>query len=41
MAKKKTGGSELFIVDNGDQNWKVREYLHDWLKQHPEKGARR
>lgn len=23
-------GSELFIVDNSDSNWKVREYLREW-----------
>jgi HKD family nuclease/superfamily II DNA or RNA helicase len=23
-------GGDLFIVDNGDQDWKVRRYLHDW-----------
>lgn len=23
-------GSELFIVDNSDQDWKVQRYLHDW-----------
>jgi superfamily II DNA or RNA helicase len=23
-------GSELFIVDNSDTDWKVRRYLHDW-----------
>jgi hypothetical protein len=28
---KRTGktGSELFIVDNSDANWKVLRYLHD------------
>ena len=27
---KKTSGTELFIVDNSDQDWKVREYqVHD------------
>jgi superfamily II DNA or RNA helicase len=25
-------GSELFIVDNSDQDWKVRRYLHDWCQ---------
>lgn len=24
-------GSELFIVDNSDEDWKVRRYLNDWL----------
>lgn len=23
-------GSELFIVDNSDTDWKVKNYLHDW-----------
>src|SRR6266850_2153859 len=23
-------GSELFIVDNSDTDWKVRRYLRDW-----------
>ena len=23
-------GGDLFIVDNGDQDWKVRRYLFDW-----------
>ena len=23
-------GGDLFIVDNGDQDWKVRRYLSDW-----------
>ena len=25
-------GSELFIVDNSDEDWKVRKYLHDWCQ---------
>ena len=25
-------GSELFIVDNSDKEWKVRKYLHDWCQ---------
>jgi len=25
-------GSELFIVDNSDVNWKVLRYLHDWCQ---------
>ena len=29
--KNKTG-SELFIVDNSDRNWKVLNYLHDWCQ---------
>jgi superfamily II DNA or RNA helicase len=26
----KQSGSDLFIVDNSDQDWKVLRYLHDW-----------
>lgn len=22
---------DLFIVDNGDKNWKAKNYLHEWL----------
>lgn len=25
-------GSELFIVDNSDDDWKVVRYLHDWCE---------
>ena len=25
-------GSELFIVDNSDEDWKVARYLHDWCQ---------
>lgn len=25
-------GTELLIVDNSDQDWKVRAYLHDWCQ---------
>src|SRR2546421_12564583 len=25
-------GSELFIVDNSDEDWKVMRYLHDWCQ---------
>src|SRR5690349_13401947 len=25
-------GSEVFIVDNSDERWKVRNYLHDWCQ---------
>jgi HKD family nuclease len=25
-------GSELFIVDNSDEDWKVLRYLHDWCR---------
>ncbi len=27
-----TSGSELFIVDNSDVDWKVVRYLHDWCQ---------
>ncbi len=27
-----TFGSELFIVDNSDADWKVLRYLHDWCQ---------
>src|SRR5690349_19369396 len=27
-----TTGSELFIVDNSDTDWKVLRYLHDWCQ---------
>jgi len=33
MPKKvSTTGSELFIVDNSDTDWKVLRYLHDWCQ---------
>jgi len=25
-------GSELFIIDNSDQGWKVLKYLDDWCQ---------
>src|SRR6266540_1450994 len=25
-------GSDLFIVDNSDEDWKVVRYLHDWCQ---------
>src|SRR5580693_4944769 len=25
-------GSDLFIVDNSDDDWKVLRYLHDWCQ---------
>ncbi len=25
-------GSELFIVDNSDEDWKALRYLHDWCQ---------
>ena len=28
----KTTGSDLFIVDNSDRDWKVVRYLHDWCR---------
>jgi superfamily II DNA or RNA helicase len=27
-----TTGSELFIVDNSDEDWKAARYLHDWCQ---------
>src|ERR1700686_3680829 len=30
--RKSTAGSELFIVDNSDVDWKVLRYLHDWCQ---------
>ena len=30
--KSRSSGSELFIVDNSDEQWKVRDYLHDWCQ---------
>ncbi len=30
--ESKTKGSDLFIIDNSDQDWKVRQYLHDWCQ---------
>ncbi len=32
MAAKKQQGSDLFIVDNSDKDWKVLRYLHDWCQ---------
>jgi hypothetical protein len=28
----KKSGTDLFIIDNSDQDWKVRDYLHDWCQ---------
>jgi superfamily II DNA/RNA helicase len=28
----KIQGSDLFIVDNSDSDWKVKNYLHDWTE---------
>ena len=30
--KERRSGTELFIVDNSDQDWKVLQYLHDWCQ---------
>ena len=30
--KRSLTGSELFIVDNSDEDWKVLRYLHDWCQ---------
>ena len=30
MAKKSSSGGDLFIVDNSDLDWKVKNYLHEW-----------
>src|ERR1039457_2378905 len=30
--KTSTAGSELFIVDNSDDDWKVQRYLNDWCQ---------
>jgi superfamily II DNA or RNA helicase len=30
--RPRRGGSELFIVDNGDDDWKVRDYLREWAE---------
>jgi len=33
MKNKPTkSGSELFIVDNSDEDWKVLQYLHGWCQ---------
>ena len=32
MAAKKQQGSDMFIVDNSDKDWKVLRYLHDWCQ---------
>lgn len=29
-SEKKLQGSDLFIVDNSDADWKVKNYLHEW-----------
>jgi phosphatidylserine/phosphatidylglycerophosphate/cardiolipin synthase-like enzyme len=30
--KNSPSGGELFHVDNSDEDWKVRKYLHDWCQ---------
>jgi len=30
--KSSKSGSQLFIVDNSDKEWKVRRYLRDWTE---------
>ena len=30
--EKKQTGSDLFIVDNSDSDWKVKNYLHEWTE---------
>lgn len=30
MAEARSKGGDLFIVDNSDSDWKVRNYLHEW-----------
>src|SRR5664279_3408671 len=30
--ESKLQGGDLFIVDNSDQDWKVRRYLYDWTE---------
>ncbi|HAM49929.1 MAG TPA: helicase [Nitrospiraceae bacterium] len=32
MKKAAEKGSDLFIVDNSDSDWKVRHYLHEWAE---------
>src|SRR5258708_40071808 len=29
---RKSSPGDVFIVDNSDQDWKVRHYLHDWAE---------
>src|SRR5262245_32096009 len=31
-SRQSKSGSELFIVDNSDEDWKVLRYLHDWCQ---------
>lgn len=30
--RESRSGSELFIVDNSDTDWKVQRYLRDWCE---------
>ena len=30
--RSSASGSELFIVDNSEEDWKVVRYLHDWCQ---------
>jgi len=30
--RESKSGSELFIVDNSNADWKVHKYLHDWCQ---------
>ena len=30
--RESKSGSELFIVDNSNADWKVQKYLHDWCQ---------
>jgi hypothetical protein len=30
--RQSRSGSELFIVDNSDADWKVHRYLHEWCQ---------
>jgi hypothetical protein len=32
MPNRTVGGSELFIVDNSNEDWKVQRYLHEWCQ---------
>jgi hypothetical protein len=27
---ERKSGADLFIVDNSDSDWKVKQYLHEW-----------
>ena len=32
MPQSRTQGGDLFIVDNSDSDWKVRQYLNEWCE---------